>query len=163
MNSLLKRTTGDDAGPKLDINRYKGEGKLKEIQNSWEATERAGGRLPRVASCLHLPKRMGPNRHPFGRPTSRSDRTESTVLLAALWPNELGPAYLYHIGAGKPQSAPVAAFLALLAACTCLSERMGPNRHPFGRPTSRSDRTESTVLLWLPSGLMSWAQPICIT
>ena len=112
MNSLLKRTTGDDAGPKLDINRYKGEGKLEEIQNSWEATERAGGRLPRVASCLHLPKRMGPNRHPFGRPTSRSDRTESTVLLAALWPNELVPAYLYHIGAGKPQSAPVAAFLA---------------------------------------------------
>ena len=34
MNSLLKRTTGDDAGPKLDINRYKGEGKLEETQNS---------------------------------------------------------------------------------------------------------------------------------
>ena len=97
MNSLLKRTTGDDAGPKLDINRYKGEGKLEEIQNSWEATERAGGRLPRVASCLHLPKRMGPNRHPF---------SEGRLL-------------------GRTG----------LKARSC----------------------------WLPSGLMSWAQPIRIT
>ena len=161
MNSLLKRTTGDDAGPKLDINRYKGEGKLKEIQNSWEATERAGGRLPRVASCLHLPKRMGPNRHPFGRPTSRSDRTESTVLLAALWPNELVPAYSYHIGAGKPQSAPVAAFLALLAACTCPSEWAPIGTRSEGRLLGRTGLKARSC--WLPSGLMSWAQPIRIT
>ena len=51
----------------------------------WESLKSAGPGRDRVANCPHLPERRGANRHPFGRPTSRSDRTESTVLPAAPW------------------------------------------------------------------------------
>ena len=58
MNSLLKRTTGDDAGPKLDINRYKREGKLEETQNSSNIN---------LITCINIttggsePPRVAPN------------------------------------------------------------------------------------------------------